>query len=224
MFPELTRDDVFRLETRRLWLRWPRAADAAAIGQLAGDIEVARHTARIPHPYPKSAAQNFVLETRASNALGKGLGFVLALKRQPLEAIGAISLSPGSARDALEVGFWLGKPHWGQGLMGEALSAVASLVFGVTEARVLEGHVSPANPASRRLLARAGFVSAGPAVPMANVRGEDMECEPMRLERRAMLLADDEDRPLPVMLHQLRHRRLDPDAAAILAQQRQQQQ
>ena len=29
MFPDLTRDDVFRLETRRLWLRWPRAADAA---------------------------------------------------------------------------------------------------------------------------------------------------------------------------------------------------
>ena len=28
MFPEITRDDIFRLETERLWLRWPRAADA----------------------------------------------------------------------------------------------------------------------------------------------------------------------------------------------------
>ena len=36
MFPELTRDDVFRLETRRLWLRWPRMADANAILRLAG--------------------------------------------------------------------------------------------------------------------------------------------------------------------------------------------
>ena len=35
MFPELTRDDVFRLETRRLWLRWPRMADANAILRLA---------------------------------------------------------------------------------------------------------------------------------------------------------------------------------------------
>lgn len=36
MFPELTRDDVFRLETRRLWLRWTRMADASAILRLAG--------------------------------------------------------------------------------------------------------------------------------------------------------------------------------------------
>ena len=37
MFPDLTRDDVFRLETRRLWLRWPRLADAQAIVRLAGE-------------------------------------------------------------------------------------------------------------------------------------------------------------------------------------------
>jgi hypothetical protein len=30
MFPDLLRDDVFRLETRRLWLRWPRAAEETA--------------------------------------------------------------------------------------------------------------------------------------------------------------------------------------------------
>ncbi len=28
MFPDLTRDDVFRIETKRLWLRWPRIQDA----------------------------------------------------------------------------------------------------------------------------------------------------------------------------------------------------
>ena len=51
MFPDLTRDDVFRLETRRLWLRWPRLADVQAIVRLAGEKAVADMTARIPHPY-----------------------------------------------------------------------------------------------------------------------------------------------------------------------------
>ena len=36
MFPDLTRDDVFRLETRRLWLRWPRLADVQAIVRQRG--------------------------------------------------------------------------------------------------------------------------------------------------------------------------------------------
>src|SRR3712207_4191950 len=58
MFPDLTRDDVFRLETRRLWLRWPRHADCQAIVRLAGEKAVADMTARIPHPYdPHDAEQ-----------------------------------------------------------------------------------------------------------------------------------------------------------------------
>jgi hypothetical protein len=52
MFPDLTRDDVFRLETRSLWLRWPRIADAAAIARQAGEKAVAEMTANIPHTYP----------------------------------------------------------------------------------------------------------------------------------------------------------------------------
>ncbi len=37
MFPELARDDVYRLETWRLWLRGPRAADAPRLSELAGE-------------------------------------------------------------------------------------------------------------------------------------------------------------------------------------------
>ncbi|MFZ0559474.1 MAG: N-acetyltransferase, partial [Methylovirgula sp.] len=52
MFPDLTRDDVFRLETTRLWLRWPRASDAAAVAAFAALPQVAQMTGNIPHPYP----------------------------------------------------------------------------------------------------------------------------------------------------------------------------
>ena len=46
MFPDMARDDVFRLETPRLWLRWPRICDAAAIHKFCSRWEVAHYTAR----------------------------------------------------------------------------------------------------------------------------------------------------------------------------------
>ena len=54
MFPDLTRDDVFRLETRRLWLRWPRHADGQAIARLAGDKaadDIAGERSRLDEPF-----------------------------------------------------------------------------------------------------------------------------------------------------------------------------
>src|SRR3954471_7528500 len=71
MFPDLTRDDVFRLETRRLWLRWPRLADAPAIVRLAGEKAVAEMTAFIPHPYPPEIGERFIFQARQSNADGR---------------------------------------------------------------------------------------------------------------------------------------------------------
>src|SRR3712207_8871995 len=56
--------DLFRLETRRLWLRWPRQADAQAIIRLAGEKAVADMTALIPHPYPPDLAEKFRSEER----------------------------------------------------------------------------------------------------------------------------------------------------------------
>ena len=63
MFPDLFRDDVFTLETPRLFLRWPKASDAPAIALQAGDRKVAEMTANIPHPYPSevSASRNKIV-------------------------------------------------------------------------------------------------------------------------------------------------------------------
>ncbi|MEN9708531.1 MAG: hypothetical protein RIQ68_939, partial [Pseudomonadota bacterium] len=107
MFPDLMRDDVFRLETGRLWLRWPRAADAVRIADLVRVREVAEQTASIPHPYPPGAAAEFVLDARRRNLGGSSLILVVTLKGRPNEVIGAVSLDVEG--DEAEIGFWLGK-------------------------------------------------------------------------------------------------------------------
>ena len=183
MFPEVTRDDIFRLETKRLWLRWPRAADAEAIARYAGDPEVALKTAVIPYPYARSHAESFILEARNGNARGESLILALALKTQPHEAIGVICAQGAPERGTTMLGFWLGRPFWGQGLMGEAASAFVDLLFTVTGVQQIDAMAPRANEASLRIHEKLGFVSLGVGSIAAPARGGELTVERMRLLR-----------------------------------------
>ena len=160
MFPDLLCDDVFSLETRRLWLRWPKASDAAEIARLAGDAAVAGATARVPHPYPAEAGSVFVLESRRENSEGKSLTFVLCAKDRPGIPLGAIALIDAED-EKLELGYWLGRPHWRQGLMTEATLAMVDLAFAWTSAREILAVARADNVASQRLLEKCGFRLVG---------------------------------------------------------------
>lgn len=186
MFPEIARDDIFRLETERLWLRWPRAADAPAFCRLAGDPEVALNTARIPHPYEPRHAEDFILSARTENANGNGLCLALTQKRQPNEAIGVLGLHGAAPRGAAMLGFWLGRPFWGQGLMSEAVAAFIDLVFGMTSLERIVSSVPLANKASLRLHEKLGFTRTGRGLCPAPARGGEVEAELLELRRGAI--------------------------------------
>ncbi len=170
MFPDLLRDDIFRLETRRLWLRWPRAADAPAIAALAGERDVAEMTAHIPHPYPPGAAEAWVLKSRAGNLGGRALTLVLTPKARPDEAIGAIGLWQVATGKA-ELGYWLGRPFWGRGLMSEAAGSAIAMARCVSTIETFHASARPDNPASRRVLEKCGFTRSGEALAPAPARG-----------------------------------------------------
>ena len=101
MFPDLTRDDVFRLETRRLWLRWARQADAQALVRLAGEKAVAGMTARIPHPLDPPSVDKFILDSRQANADGRALVMAITPRRHPTQAIGIRKVGGGTIRAKL---------------------------------------------------------------------------------------------------------------------------
>ncbi len=132
MFPEITHDDIFRLETERMWLRWPRLSDAESVTQLVGDPEVSARTANIPHPYNLRDAEQFIRRARAENESGQGLVLALAFKRTPNDAIGVIGAHGSDFRGTALLGYWLGRPFWRQGLMTEAARGFVDLIFGVT--------------------------------------------------------------------------------------------
>ena len=185
MFPEVTRDDIFRLETERLWLRWPRASDAGAFVRLAGDPEIALMTATIPHPYEKRHADDAILRMREQNARGDGLDLAITLKRQQNEAIGVVGLRGVNSRGEATFGCWLGRPFWGQGLMGEAAAAFLDLVFGFTSLERIVSHVLPANESSLRLHEKLGFERLGSRSCAAPARGGNVPAEFFELRRGA---------------------------------------
>ncbi|RFB78097.1 GNAT family N-acetyltransferase [Methylovirgula sp. 4M-Z18] len=184
MFPDITRDDVFRLETRRLWLRWPRATDAVEIARLAGDKDVAYMTARLPYPYGRDAAERFILDTRASNAGGRGIGLIITKKHKPMEPIGAISFRESPRNDAL-LGFWLGKPYWGNGLATEAAQGMIDTLFTLTQVREVRATTRVINPSSRRVLEKCGFAYEGSGLELLPARGGMESCDRFRLDRKA---------------------------------------
>jgi len=60
-----------------------------------------------------------------------------------------------------EIGFALGRRHWGQGLMSEALGTLFDFAFGDLGLRRLEADVDPENKASISLLEKLGFRREG---------------------------------------------------------------
>ena len=188
MFSDITRDDVFMLETPRLWLRWPRATDAPSLVKHAGDEAVARMTARIPHPYPPEEADRFIFRSREANATGAGLVLAVTLKGRPAEAVGIVS-AEWSPDGEVILGYWLGTAFQGRGLATEAVDALLRAVFTVSAAGAVIAAVQTRNAESRRVLEKLGF-RADPKgrASFPACAGEPFES--FRLERRDWTLAD----------------------------------
>jgi RimJ/RimL family protein N-acetyltransferase len=165
MFPDLTRDDVFRIETARLWLRWPRAVDAPAFARLASDQDVARLMTCLPQPFGADEAGDFVLGARRANADGRGIVLALSPRNDPGAFVGMVGVQSrmesradvASGEADLVLGYWLGKPYWGQGLMQEAIEAVLDMAFMLPDAQTIEAPVREGHVAARKVLARCGF-------------------------------------------------------------------
>jgi RimJ/RimL family protein N-acetyltransferase len=185
MFPEITRDDIFRLETERLWLRWPRAADVDQIAAYCNDPEVALKTALIPYPYSRPDAEEFVRFARAENEGGAALFLGLSPKRQPAQIIGTISLDGADARGAGRLGFALARAAWGQGFMTEATLAFVDMVFNLTSLDRILSSALPENRASLRVQEKVGFVVTGEGELDAPARGGSLKVTATVLKRGA---------------------------------------
>lgn len=145
------------LETPRLQLRPLSLSDAPRIAALCADFEVARTTARIPHPYTLVDAEAFLA---SGETLDPDREARFALDHPDEGLVGILSFF-GEPAPATEIGYWLGRPYWGAGLMTEAVTAAltwAARDWGRTHVRAWR---LDENPASDAVLVKAGFLYTG---------------------------------------------------------------
>ncbi len=185
LFPDLTRDDVFRLETPRLWLRWLRHRDADDLARFAGLAAVAEMTGTWPHPLPAGEVERRIFEARKSNATGARLVLGLSPRNRPNRLIGIIGLSPDPDEPAgLDLGYMLDPAEQGRGLMTEAVQAVLSAAFDLTPIGQVSAWTRVINPASRRVLEKSGFRHVGTALRSLPARGGMLPCDGYLIDRK----------------------------------------
>lgn len=159
------------IATPRLVLRWIYEDDVDSLYEIFSDPQVMRYWSTVPLPNREAAAE-LQREIARSNESEKMFKWGLAL-RESNAVIGTttlfnLNLDNGRA----EIGYAMGRAHWGKGYMNEALKTLVQHAFEVMELRRLEADVDPRNTASIRTLERLGFQREGLLRERWHVNGE----------------------------------------------------
>ena len=145
---------MVELRLRSCTLRNWRPADASSLSRHADDIRIWRNVRdRFPHPYTLEHARAWIDIASIADPT-TDLAIVV-----DGEAAGGIGLVLGEdiGRVSAEVGYWLGADHWGRGIATEAVRAFSAWAFTRFDVQRLYAGVLEWNPASMRVLEKAGY-------------------------------------------------------------------
>jgi [ribosomal protein S5]-alanine N-acetyltransferase len=142
-----------RLETERLVLRPFEPRDAPVVEREVSRVEIARMM-NIPHPYPKGGAAEWIATTKP------GRDFAIEL-RETGELVGAITITPHEQHRRASLGYWCAVAHWGSGYTTEAVLAIVDYGFRELALNRVHADCYTDNPASRRVLEKAGMAYEG---------------------------------------------------------------
>jgi len=159
------------INTRRLSLRSISAADVDDFFVIYSNPEVMRYWST-PALANRDAASNLISKIQEDFKRHELLKWAMTLRADD-KLIGSISLfHPDFTHRRAEIGYALGRAHWGNGYMQEALEAVLNYAFAVLNFHRIEADVDPRNAASVRTLERLGFQREGYLRERWQVNGE----------------------------------------------------
>lgn len=174
---------IATLTTDRLRLEPLEPRHGRAVEAYARLWEVARYTAEVPHPYPAGAGIAFAEAVIAERRQGGGHVWV-AVEKGCDETIGSIGLDLFEDGRAAELGYIFAPSRWGRGYATEAARAVIAHAFETLGLDAVHSHAAVINPASCRVLARAGLRRIGNvSFEVLPERGGSMIGECYRLTR-----------------------------------------
>jgi ribosomal-protein-alanine N-acetyltransferase len=159
------------IDTPRLSLRWISEDDVDDFYAIYSNPEVMRYWSTPPLPN-RDAASKLICGIHEDFKRRELLKWGIAVRTNDT-LIGSVTLFHLEfTHRRAEIGYALGRAHWGQGYMQETLRAVLTYAFEVLEFHRIEADVDPRNAASIRTLERLGFKREGYLRERWQVNGE----------------------------------------------------
>ena len=112
---------------------------------------------RFPYPYTFSEAEWWIREATEATP---PTHFAIVLDGSAIGGIG-LEMNTDVFRKSAEIGYWLGEPFWGQGIATEAVRVMTDYAFSTLDLCRIYAGVFEWNPASMRVLEKAGYVFEG---------------------------------------------------------------
>ena len=138
--------------TERLLLRPGWAEDAPELARAIADEQVVRNLATAPWPYSREDAEAFLAAPRDPVMPS----FLITERTDGAPRIvGSCGLGRRPS-GSVEMGYWIGRQHWGKGFATEASRALIEIAKALKLPRLEASHFLD-NPASGRVLEKLGF-------------------------------------------------------------------
>jgi ribosomal-protein-alanine N-acetyltransferase len=173
--PSFSIDPDADIRGARVYLRYPTMQDYAAWAELRALSR--QHLSPWEPQWARDelSRSSFRRRLRAAQREARDdLGYsYLVFAETPLRLVGGLNLSNirrGIAQTA-SIGYWIGAPYAGRGLMTDAVRSVAPFAFSTLRLHRLEAACLPTNAASMRVLEKAGFHLEGRARQYLKIDG-----------------------------------------------------
>ena len=132
-----------------------RPGDEESLARNANDRRIWRNLKdAFPHPYTLDHARAWIAQNQYQKPPHH---FAIDVDGQVVGGIG-LEFKPDIWRYAAEFGYWLSPDYWGRGIMSGVLKAVVDYAFATFDINRLWAGAFDWNPASVRVLEKAGFV------------------------------------------------------------------
>jgi ribosomal-protein-alanine N-acetyltransferase len=140
--------------TNRKW----RLDDAPSLAKHANNPNVSLALRDFfPHPYTIADAEEYLNRVVLERPT---ISFCIEIENSAVGGIG-IRIGQDVHKYSAELGYWLGEEFWGHGVMSEAVNAFADHCFRNFPFHRIFAETFSNNPASARILEKAGFVFEG---------------------------------------------------------------
>jgi [ribosomal protein S5]-alanine N-acetyltransferase len=149
------------IKKKRFILRTLEASDAKSIAKHANDWQIAKNlTDTFPYPYHLKDAKKYIslCQKKYKSRKLENIFYGIEIDGQIVGTIGCHNIVKGHKAS---IGYWIGKQHWGKGLMTEIVKAFMSHIFKKYNLIRVEAYAYSWNKASMKVMEKCGMKFEG---------------------------------------------------------------